>query len=194
MIILVGGAPGVGKSAMAFELARNLGVYRLIDLDILRDMIRLQSREKDDPILFRNALNAWELHGPFSQKTVVDGFYAHTRQQVAVTFRMVDSYLSTGKSAIFHGAALLPSQMARYQKRTDVHAFVVASRDEAAYRASFVETHRMRTGRDPAEIRVEAGWILHQSILKAAKECGMAIVAEDGVKKAVEAMMGRIAS
>ena len=40
MIVLIGGAPGVGKSMVAYQLARELGLLRLIDLDVLRDNLR----------------------------------------------------------------------------------------------------------------------------------------------------------
>ena len=193
MIILVGGAPGVGKSIVAYQLARELALLRLIDLDILRDVLRMQSREKDDPILFRNALNAWELHGDFSPKTVLDGFDAHIRPLTGIAFRLVDSYLSTGKSAIFHGAALVPGRMARYHQR-GVLSVVLAARSEAAYRNRFIDKHRMRTGRDPAEVRIKAGWILHQNIVAEAEACGLQVVDAESPADAVNALMRRISS
>lgn len=193
MIVLIGGAPGVGKSIVAYQLARELALLRLIDLDILRDVLRMQSREKDDPILFRNALNAWELHGDFCPKTVLDGFEAHIRPLTGVAFRLVDSYLSTGKSAIFHGAALVPGQMARYHQR-GVLSVVLAARSEAAYRDRFIDKHRMRTGRDPADVRIQAGWILHQKIVADAEASGLQVVDAESPADAVAALMRRISS
>lgn len=193
MIVLIGGAPGVGKSIVAYQLARELALLRLIDLDVLRDLLRIQSREKDDPILFCNALNAWELHGPFSEATVQAGFHAHVRPLVGATFRLIDSYLNTGKSAIFHGVGLLPSQMARYHQR-GVHQVVIAARDEASYRERFVEKHRMRTGLLPTQVRIDAGWILHRQIVSEAEACGLQVIAEDSPAQAVALLMRRISS
>ena len=205
MIVLIGGAPGVGKSVVASALARHLDILRLIDLDILRDILRLQSREREDPVLFMNALNAWELHGSFSEKMVMDGFHAHIRQQLGLTFRLIDSYLASGKSAILHGTALLPSQTARYRNK-DVHTFVIACTDEEAYRASFIELHKMRTGSTPRDIRIHAGWILHQNIVREAQDCGAQIIfggiPPSGVHslgrefpgKVVEQILGRLCS
>lgn len=175
MIILIGGAPGVGKSVIANALSRKMNILRLVDLDTLRDILRLQSREKDDPVLFMNALNAWEIHGDYSERTVMEGFYAHMRQQVGLSFRLVDSYLTTGKDAILHGAALFPSQTVRYRRR-DVHAFIIACPDAASYRTSFMELHKMRTGTVPKDIRIQAGWILHQKLVQEAKDCGATIL------------------
>ena len=193
MIVLIGGAPGVGKSMVAYQLARELGLLRLIDLDVLRDILRIQCREKDDPILFCNALNAWELHGPFSESTVQAGFQAHVRPLVGATFRLVDSYLNTGKSAIFHGVGLLPSQMARYRQR-GVLAVIVAASDEASYREGFIEKHRTRTGLMPAQVRIDAGWILHRQIVAEARDCGLQIIAESTPAQAVAQVMRRLRS
>ena len=96
MLLLIGGAPGIGKSSVALEIARELGTMRLVDLDVLRDVLRIQSREQDDPMLFRNALNAWELHGPLSTATVVAGFEANVRPLAGAATRLIESYLSTG--------------------------------------------------------------------------------------------------
>ncbi|MFN7131314.1 MAG: AAA family ATPase, partial [Myxococcales bacterium] len=113
MLLLIGGAPGVGKSSVAMEISRELGMTRHIDLDVIRDVLRIQSREQDDPMLFRNALNAYELHGALNPPNVIAGFQAHVRPLTGAAARLVDSYLSTGKSAIFHGVPLLPAQFAR---------------------------------------------------------------------------------
>ncbi|MDR0966160.1 MAG: AAA family ATPase [Myxococcales bacterium] len=193
MIVLIGGAPGVGKSAVAYQLARELALLRLIDLDVLRDMLRIQSREKDDPILFCNALNAWELHGPFGEKSVHEGFHAHMRPIVGAAFSLIDSYLSAGKSAIFHGVGLLPSQMARYQRR-NVHQVVVATVDEESYRTRLIEKYRMRTGMDPLKVRIDAGWMLHRQIVAEAEACGLLVIAESAPAQAVAKLMHRIRS
>ena len=193
MLLLIAGAPGVGKSVVAHEVARELGMLRLVDLDVLRDLLRIQSREQDDPMLFRNALNAYELHGPMTSSTVVAGFEAHIRPLAGAAARMIDSYLVTGKSAIFHGVPLMPSQFSRYRAR-GAQIILLAAPNEAEYRKRLSDRGRVRAGRVPARERLDAGWYIHQHLVADASSCGVAVIAEETPAKTVIAVLKRISS
>jgi 2-phosphoglycerate kinase len=193
MLLLIGGAPGIGKSTVAHEVARELGLLRLVDVDVIRDLLRIQSREQDDPMLFRNALNAYELHGALSASTVLAGFQAHVRPLVGATARLVDSYLSTGKSAVIHGVPLIPNQFARYRTR-GVQFVLLASRDEESYRKRLGDRGRVRAGRVPADDRLDAGWFIHQNLVADAQACGVPVIAEETAAKAASALLRRISS
>jgi len=193
MLLLIAGAPGVGKSVVAHEVARELGLWRLVDVDIIRDLLRIQSREQDDPMLFRNALNAYEMHGALNAATAVAGFEAHVRPLAGAAARMIDSYLVTGKSAIFHGVPLVPSQFARYRSR-GAQVILLAAPDEESYRKRLADRGRVRAGRAPAKDRLDAGWIIHQHLVSDASACGVAIIAEETPAKSVQAVLKRISS
>ncbi|MGI5864677.1 MAG: AAA family ATPase [Myxococcales bacterium] len=193
MLLLIGGAPGVGKSTVAQRVAHELGMLRLVDLDVIRDLLRIQSREQDDPMMFRNALNAWDLHGPMSQPTVVAGFQAHIRPLVGAASRLLDNYLRTSKSAIFHGVPLVPSHFARY-RNLGVHLVLLAARNEEEYRARLSERGRLRAGRAPAKDRLDAGWILHQHLVADAAACGVPIISEESEAQSASALLRRIGS
>jgi 2-phosphoglycerate kinase len=193
MLLLIGGAPGIGKSTVAAEIARELGLARLIDLDVVRDILRIQSREQDDPMLFRNALNAYELHGPFTPATVLAGFHAHVRPIASAATRLLESYLSTGKSAIFHGVPLLPVQLARYRTR-GVQMAVLGARDEETYRNRLGDRGRVRAGRAPALDRLDAGWIVHQHLAADAAAHSVPFVSEATAFEAAAALLRKIQS
>lgn len=193
MLLLIGGAPGIGKSTVAHQVARELGLLRLVDLDVVRDLMRIQSREQDDPMMFRNALNAWDLHGPLSPSTVVAGFQAHIRPLEGASTRLIDGYLRTGKSAIFHGVPLVPSHFARY-RNLGAHLVVLAARSEEEYRARLSERGRARAGRPPAKERLDAGWILHQHLVADANACGVPVVSEESETLNASALLRRISS
>ena len=193
MLLLIAGAPGVGKSVVAHEVARELGLLRLVDVDVIRDLLRIQSREQDDPMLFRNALNAYELHGVLTPATVVAGFQAHVRPLAGAVARIIDSYLVTGKSAIFHGVPLVPSQFSRYRAR-GAQVILLAASSEEEYRKRLSDRGRVRAGRVPAKERLDAGWLIHQHLISDATSCGVAVIAEDTPGKAVSAVLKRISS
>jgi len=193
MLLLIGGAPGIGKSAVAHQVAHELGLLRLVDLDVIRDLLRIQSREQDDPMMFRNALNAWELHGPISPATVVAGFQAHIRPLEGASSRLLDNYLRTSKSAIFHGVPLVPSHCARY-RNLGAHLVLLAARNEEEYRARLSERGRLRAGRAPAKERLDAGWLLHQHLVADAAACGVPVISEETESQNVSALLKRISS
>ncbi len=193
MLLLIGGAPGVGKSTVAHEIGRELGLLRLVDVDVVRDLLRIQSREQDDPMLFRNALNAYELHGALNPATVLAGFQTHVRPMVGATSRLVDSYLSTGKSAVVHGVPLIPNQFARYRTR-GVQFVMLAAQSEDHYRKRLGDRGRVRAGRVPANDRLDAGWQVHQYLVSDANACGIPVIAEDSPAKMVAAVLRRISS
>ena len=193
MLLLIAGAPGVGKSVVAHEVARELGLLRLVDVDVIRDLLRIQSREQDDPMLFRNALNAYEMHGALSQASTIAGFQAHVRPLAGAVARMIDSYLVTGKSAIFHGVPLVPGQFSRYRSR-GAQIVLLAATSEEEYRKRLGDRGRVRAGRAPAKDRLDAGWMIHQHLLADASACGVAVIAEATPAKAVQAVLKRISS
>lgn len=193
MLLLIGGAPGVGKSTVAHEVARELGLLRLVDVDVVRDMLRIQSREQDDPMLFRNALNAFELHGSLSPATAISGFQAHIRPQVGAASRLLDSYLSTGKGAVFHGVPLVPGLFARYRSR-GVQFFLLAAGREETYRKRLGDRGRERAGHSPAADRLDAGWLIHQHLVSDAHSCGVPVIAEDSPARTAQALLKRISS
>lgn len=193
MLLLIGGAPGVGKSTVALEISRELGLLRHIDLDVVRDLLRIQSREQDDPMLFRNALNAWELHGPLSPKTAIEGFQAHIRPLAGAASRLVDSYLSTGKAAIFHGVPLLPGQFARYRSR-GVHLVLLAAPSEEAYKQRLADRQRFRAGKAAGEDRLTAGWYIHQHLHAEAIAHNVPVIIEESPEKAAAQVLRQFRS
>ncbi len=194
MLLLIGGAPGVGKSVVAHEVGRELGMLRLVDVDVIRDLLRIQSREQDDPMLFRNALNAYALHGgALNASAVLNGFQAHNRPLAGAAARMIDSYLITGKSAIFHGVPLIPSQFSRYRSR-GAQIVLIAAVNEVDYHKRLADRGRVRAGRVPAKDRLDAGWVIHQNLVADAHSCGIAVIAEDTPGKSVAAVLKRISS
>lgn len=77
LLLLVGGATGAGKSAVAAEVAYRLGLVRSQSTDMLREVMRLMLSPELMPALYRSTYNAWEaLPGETSRARVIEGFDA----------------------------------------------------------------------------------------------------------------------
>lgn len=60
ILIMIGGAPGTGKSALATELAQRLEIVRIQSTDMLREVMRMMLPERLLPVLHRSSYDAWE--------------------------------------------------------------------------------------------------------------------------------------
>ena len=60
VVILVGGAPGTGKSALATEIAQRLEIVRIQSSDLLREVMRMMIPERLVPVLHKSSYDAWQ--------------------------------------------------------------------------------------------------------------------------------------
>ena len=59
VLIMIGGAPGTGKSALTTELAQRLEILRTQSTDLLREVMRMMMPERLLPVLHRSSYDAW---------------------------------------------------------------------------------------------------------------------------------------
>ena len=60
LILLIGGAPGCGKSTISTEVAHRLGIVRTQSTDMLREVMRMMIPRRLLPILYTSSFNAWK--------------------------------------------------------------------------------------------------------------------------------------
>jgi 2-phosphoglycerate kinase len=85
LILLIGGAPGTGKSAVATEVALRLEIARTQSTDLLREVMRMMIPERLVPVLHRSSYDAWQALfegaalGDNTDTLVVDGYRAQAK-------------------------------------------------------------------------------------------------------------------
>ena len=60
LLLLIGGAPGSGKSTIATALASQLDIFRTQSTDMLREVMRMMTPERLLPVLHRSSFDAWQ--------------------------------------------------------------------------------------------------------------------------------------
>lgn len=59
LILLIGGASGCGKSAVAMEITHRLEIARIQSTDLLREVMRMMIPDRLMPVLHRSSFDAW---------------------------------------------------------------------------------------------------------------------------------------
>ncbi len=112
IIILVGGATGVGKSAISATLARKLGIDRVINSDTIREIMRYMIPKDLMPTLHESSFDAGRnLNNPNIENKLIYGF----NEQVSLVNRGVHAYIQRsmkeGLKSVINGVHLLPGYL-----------------------------------------------------------------------------------
>lgn len=142
LVLLIGGATGVGKSTIATQIAARLGVVRVIPSDSVREVMRgLFSRELM-PTLYTSSFDADSaLREPPARAAdrVIVGFREQTAA-VAVGLRaLIERSAIEGTSSIIEGAHVVPGflDLDRFADRVLAVPVVVAVEEEEMHRSHF---------------------------------------------------------
>jgi 2-phosphoglycerate kinase len=142
LVILIGGATGVGKSTIATQIAARLGIVRVIPTDSVREVMRgLFSRELM-PTLYTSSFDADSaLREPptHAAERVIVGFREQTAA-VAVGLRaLIERSAVEGTSVIIEGAHVVPGflDIEEFSDRVLPVPLIVSVEDEELHRTHF---------------------------------------------------------
>jgi len=141
VILLLGGAAGVGKTSLALEVGHRLGIGRMLSSDSVRQIMRLMLSPELAPALHASSYDAWKTlpDDTLGADPVIDGFRAQTAT-VSVGIRAsMDRAVSENASTVLDGVAIVPGMidLEAYEELADVIFLVVATLDIDAYARRF---------------------------------------------------------
>ena len=143
LVVLIGGATGVGKSTIATMLASRLGMTRVIPTDAIREVMRAMLTDRLMPTLHASSFDAARLVRypvPRGTDPTVIGF----REQAAAVAVGIEALIARaadeGTDLIVEGAHLVPGFIdeSRFKGRAVVVPIVVTVDDEERHRSNFV--------------------------------------------------------
>ena len=150
LIVMLGGAPGVGKSTLATMLASRVGITRVMPTDAIRNIIRAFFSHDFMPVVHYSSFEAGKTVDPAEVGDADPDIVGYLRQVSGIrtgVSAIVDRALGEGTSMILEGVHLVPGALGEgVRARCVLVEAVVAIADEEAHRGHF----SMRGGDRPA--------------------------------------------
>jgi 2-phosphoglycerate kinase len=155
LVILVGGATGVGKSTIATMLAGRLGITRVIPTDAVREVMRSMFTAELFPTLHTSSFDAARLvrHPlPPNADPVVIGFREQTSAVSVGIDALIQRAIDEGTDLILEGAHLVPGFLdyTRFRGKAVVVPLVVTVDESDVHRSHFLKRAREARNR-PSE-------------------------------------------
>ena len=155
LVILLGGATGVGKSTIATMLASRLGITRVIPTDAVREVMRSMFTAELFPTLHTSSFDAARLVRnplPRNADPVVIGFREQTSAVSVGIDALIQRAIDEGTDLILEGAHLVPGFLdySRFKGKAVVVPLVVTVDEADVHRSHFLQRAREARNR-PSE-------------------------------------------
>ncbi len=150
MVVLIGGATGVGKSTIATQLATRLGIVRVVATDAVREVLRAVFSRELMPTLHTSSFEAGEvLREPPSRDAVVVGFREQTAAVAVGVNALLDRAAMEGTSLIIEGAHIVPGflEASAWEDRVLAVPVILTVDEEDAHRSHFAARAADHAGR-----------------------------------------------
>jgi len=159
LVVLIGGATGVGKSTIATQLAARLGIVRLVATDAIREVMRALFSRELMPTLHSSSFEAGDaLREPPTRESerVVLGFREQTARVAVGLNALLERASVEATSAVIEGAHVVPGFFDLESRADRILAVpvVITVEDEHVHRSHFLARSAEHVGR-PATRYVE---------------------------------------
>jgi len=154
LIILLGGATGVGKSTIATMLANRLGITRVVPTDAIREVMRSMFTAELFPTLHTSLFDVGRLVRtplPQSADPAIIGFREQTAAVTVGIEALVQRAVDEGTDLIVEGAHVVPGflNLDRFAGKAVAVQLVVTVDEEEAHRSHFLRRARETRHRPP---------------------------------------------
>lgn len=151
LIILIGGATGVGKSTIATQLATRLGITRVVSTDAVRQVLRSAFTKEMFPTLYASSFEAGDAVRqpiPHSGDRLIIGFREQAAAVAVGAQALIDRAMEEGTDIIIEGAHLVPGFLEGAESEDAVIVpLLVTIEDEELHKSHFYLRAREPRGR-----------------------------------------------
>ena len=200
LVILIGGATGVGKTTLAVSLANVLDIPRVVATDDIRQILRLTLAQDSMPSIHHSSYDAEAADLQDGLDPVVAAFHEQSRV-VGVGVRAIMSRcIEENASVIIDGVHLLPgfSRWRAFEENAIIVPICLALTDRQAYETRFAKREIQAPARSPRKSLSNLDRILsiQEHILKGCDDEDIPVIemtaVEDPTQAAVLAVVERL--
>lgn len=193
IVLLIGGASGTGKSGVAVEAARRLGIGLVTSTDSIRQMMREYLPADLMPSIHYSSFEAGQAAAvPEAADPIVDGFLDQARNVLAEVEAAIARALAEGRSIVLEGVHLVPGLVPlRIEGVLVVHAILFID-DESVHRARFHIRDRATGGTramDKYLARLDAIRRIQDFIVESAERTGVPVIESTDPERATAEVM-----
>jgi 2-phosphoglycerate kinase len=141
LIILIGGATGVGKSTIAHQLAHRLGITRVVSTDAVREVLRSAFTTEMFPTLYASSFEADKAVRqpiPHSGDRLIIGFREQAAAVAVGAQALIDRAIAEGTDLILEGAHLVPGFLETIESdKAVIVSLLIVIEEEELHRSHF---------------------------------------------------------
>jgi 2-phosphoglycerate kinase len=198
LIVLLGGTSGVGKSSIALEVARRLGIGRAVSTDSIRQMMRLMLSPELVPAIHGSSYDAWTRLPPIGERmpTVLEGFQAQAAAVSVGVRAMLERAIEESSHLVIDGVSIVPGLTGAraFSGQAHVICLMIASLDESELRARFVGRASGQSRRPADRYLENLDGILEiqRHLIAVAHEQGVPVIDNRRFDDSVRAVLDRV--
>ncbi|MBE2900608.1 2-phosphoglycerate kinase [Methanothermobacter thermautotrophicus] len=166
LIILIGGASGVGTSSIAFEVANRLGIRNMISTDMIREVMRKIVSRELLPSIYESSYTAYQslrIPPPPELDEVLIGFRDHVESVSIGVEAVIERALTEGISIVIEGVHIVPGFIREdLVNKENVAMFVLTVSDENVHKGRFYSRCRQMWARRPLKRYISYFWAIRR--------------------------------
>jgi len=145
-VILIGSASGIGKSTIASELAKELGIKHLIETDFIREIVRGIIGPDYAPALHKSSYDAYttlrqkERFEEDDEDLINAGFDDHASFVIPAIEKVIKRAVDDFDDVVIEGVHLVPGliNIDKFKDNASIHFFILSA-DEDVHKKRFVK-------------------------------------------------------
>ncbi len=201
VVVLIGGATGVGTSTLAADVARRLNIQSVVGTDSIREVLRHAISPDLLPILHKSSyeIKRQDVRVPVDEEeAVLFGFREQAARVSVGVEAIVERGLKEGTNLVIEGVHLVPEIIPkRYLEHPNVCTLVVHLSDEEVHRSRFYIRAMGTAMRRPAEEYIshfQQIRQIHDDIVESAGRAGVNAVENLSIENTSDAVVEIVAN
>lgn len=195
-VILIGSASGIGKSTIASEMAKKLGIKHLIETDFIREIVRSVIGPEFAPALHKSSFDAYvtirdkDRYINDEKNLISAGFEEHASFVIPAIEKVIKRAIDDFDDIVIEGVHLVPGLIntKQFEKDASIHFFILTTDEEIHKERFVIRAMKIKRGGKHLEYFKE-NRIINDLLVKRAKEHDINVINNIEIDSTVKRML-----